>query len=109
MWLRRGRGRREVPIDDLRQNKKTALLLTMPDSQAGPETAFYKVSAAGFYLQLWLNLTLRNRRAIELREFDELSRKETAPMMGSRWVGESPSVPWAKEVAPSIETSSVTG
>jgi hypothetical protein len=54
MWLRRGRGRREVPIDDLRQNKKTALLLKMPDSQAGPETAFYKVSAAGFYLRLWL-------------------------------------------------------
>jgi hypothetical protein len=54
MWLRRGRGRRELPIDDLSGNKETALLLKMPDSQAGPETAFCKVSAAGFYLRLCL-------------------------------------------------------
>jgi hypothetical protein len=40
MSLRRGRGHREVSINDLSGNEETALGLEMPDSRAGPESVF---------------------------------------------------------------------
>jgi DNA-directed RNA polymerase specialized sigma24 family protein len=84
MWFRRGRGRREVQIDDLRKNKETPLLLKMPDSRAGPETAFLQGERRRILSAAMADLTPGIRRAIELREFGELSTKETARMMGSR-------------------------
>ena len=78
----RGRGRREVPIEDLSGNKETALLLKMPDSRVSPETAFFHGKRRRILSAAMANWTPRIRRAIELRELGELSTKETARMMG---------------------------
>jgi RNA polymerase sigma-70 factor (ECF subfamily) len=78
----RGRGRREVPIDDLGGNKETALLLKIPDSRVGPETAFLQGERRRILSAAMANLTPRIRRAIELRELGELSTKETARTTG---------------------------
>jgi DNA-directed RNA polymerase specialized sigma24 family protein len=70
---------REVPIDDLSGNKETALLLKMPDSRVGPETAFFQGERRRILSAAMADLTPRIRRAIEL--LGELSTKETARMM----------------------------
>ncbi len=75
----RGRGRREVPIDDLAGNKETALLLKMPDSRVGPETAFLQGERRRILSAAMANLTPRIRRATELRELDELSTSPSCP------------------------------
>ncbi len=61
MLLRRGRGLREVSIDDLSGDEETTLRLEMRDSR---------------------KLTPRTRTAIELRELRELSTAEAARAMG---------------------------
>ena len=71
-----------MPIDDLCGNKETGLLLKMPDSRVGPEIAFLQGERRRILSAATANLTLRIRRAIELRELGELSTKETARMMG---------------------------
>ena len=71
-----------MPIDDLRGNKETALLLKMPDSRVCPETAFLQGGRRRILSAATANLTPRIRRAIELRELGELSTKETARKMG---------------------------
>jgi DNA-directed RNA polymerase specialized sigma24 family protein len=70
-----------VPIDDLSGNKETALLLKMPDSRVGPETAFFQGERRRILSAAMADLTPRIRRAIELWELGELSTKETARMM----------------------------
>ena len=75
----RGRGRREVPIDDLGGNKETALLLKMPDSRVGPETAFLQGERRRILSAAMANLTPRIRRATELRELGELSTSPSCP------------------------------
>src|SRR5713101_7961991 len=55
MLLRRGRGLREVSIDDLSGDEETTLRLEMRDSRAGPETAFLQVSGTKFYTRLWIS------------------------------------------------------
>jgi len=82
MLLRRGRGLREVSIDDLSGNEETALGLEMPDSRAGPESAFLQGERNRILSDAMDKLTPGIRTAIELRELGELSIEEAARVMG---------------------------
>src|SRR6267143_5667820 len=68
MLLRRGRGLREVSIDDLSGNEETALGLEMPDSRAGPESAFLQGERKRILSAAMNKLRPGIRKAIELRE-----------------------------------------
>jgi RNA polymerase sigma-70 factor (ECF subfamily) len=80
--LRRARGLREVSINALSGNEETALTLEMPDSRAGPETAFLRDERNRILSAAMNRLTPGTRKAIELRELGELSTKEAARLMG---------------------------
>jgi RNA polymerase sigma-70 factor, ECF subfamily len=82
MLLRRGRGLREVSIDDLSGNEETALGLAMPDSRAGPESAFLQGERNRILSAAMNKLRPGIRTAIELRELGELSTEEAARVMG---------------------------
>jgi RNA polymerase sigma-70 factor, ECF subfamily len=82
MLLRRGRGLREVSIDDLSGNEETALGLEMPDSRAGPESAFLQGERKRILSAAMNKLRPGIRKAIELRELGELSIEEAAQVMG---------------------------
>jgi RNA polymerase sigma-70 factor (ECF subfamily) len=82
MLLRRGRGLREVSINDLSGNEETALGLEMPDTRAGPESAFLQDERNRILSDAMDKLTPGIRTAIELRELHELSTKEAARIMG---------------------------
>src|SRR6266404_6249540 len=82
MWLRRGRGLREVSIDDLSGNEETAPRPEMRDSRAGPESAFLQGERSRILSAAMDRLTPRTRKAIELRELGELSTQEAAQVMG---------------------------
>src|SRR5580700_10963418 len=75
MLLRRGRGLREVSIDDLSGNEETAVWLEMADSRAGPESAFLQNEQIRILSEAMDKLTPGIRTAIELRELGELSTK----------------------------------
>jgi RNA polymerase sigma-70 factor (ECF subfamily) len=82
MLLRRGRGRREVSIDDLSGNEETALGLEMPDSRTGPENAFLQGERNRILSAAMNKLKPGIRTAIELRGLGELSTEEAARVMG---------------------------
>src|SRR6266850_6487430 len=82
MLLRRGRGLREVSIDDLSGNEEAPFGLQMPDSRAGPESAFLQDERNRILYAAMDKLTPGLRTAIELRELGELSIEEAARVMG---------------------------
>jgi RNA polymerase sigma-70 factor (ECF subfamily) len=82
MLLRRGRGRREVSINDLSGNEETALGLEIPDSRADPEINYLQGERSRILSAAMNRLTPRIRKAIELRELGELSTEEAARVMG---------------------------
>ena len=82
MLLRRGRGLREVSLEDLGGNEETALGLQMPDSRPGPESAFLQGERNRILYEAMDKLTSGIRTAIELRDLGELSTKEVARVLG---------------------------
>ena len=82
MLLRRGRAIRAISIDDLSGNEENALGLEMPDSRAGPESAFLQDERSRILSKAMDKLTPGIRTAIELRELGELSTEEAARVMG---------------------------
>src|SRR5713226_7458883 len=68
MLLRRGRGLREISINDLSGNEETALGLEMPDPRVGPESAFLQGERNRILSEAINKLTPGIRTAIELRE-----------------------------------------
>ena len=82
MFLRRVRGAREISIDDLNGNEETALHMEMPDSRPTPERALLESEQNKVLWAAINKLTPRTRKAIELRDLDELSTKEAARVMG---------------------------
>jgi len=82
MLLRRGRGLREVSIDDLGGSEETSLGLEMPDSRAGPECLFLEGERSRILSAAMDKLTPGIRAAIELRDLGELSTKEVARVLG---------------------------
>jgi RNA polymerase sigma-70 factor (ECF subfamily) len=82
MFLRRGRGLREVLIGDLSGNEETTTSLEVPDSNPDPE-AIYSQREWAEMLSLAMNeLPTGIRKAIQLRELGERSTEETARIMG---------------------------
>jgi RNA polymerase sigma-70 factor, ECF subfamily len=82
MFLRRGRGLREVSINNLSGSEETALGLDIPDSREDPEMTFLQGERSRILSAAMNRLTPRIRKAIELRELCELSTEEAARILG---------------------------
>jgi RNA polymerase sigma-70 factor (ECF subfamily) len=82
MFLRRCRALREISIDNLSLNEETALGLDISDSRPGPESTFLQGERNRVLSEAMDKLTPGIRKAIELRDFGELSTKEVARVMG---------------------------
>jgi RNA polymerase sigma-70 factor (ECF subfamily) len=82
MLLRRGRGLREISIDDTHGDEETTLRLDIADSRPGPESAFLQNERKRILSAALNELTPRTRKTVELRELDELSTEEAARAMG---------------------------
>jgi RNA polymerase sigma-70 factor, ECF subfamily len=82
MFLRRGRGRREVSIDDLSGNEETTSGLEIRDLRADPESTFLQGERSRILSLAMNRLSPRTRKAIELRDLGELSTEEAARAMG---------------------------
>jgi RNA polymerase sigma-70 factor, ECF subfamily len=82
MSLRRGRGLREVSIDDVSGDEETAVRLEIPDSRPGPESTFLQEEQRRILSAAMSKLTPRTRETIELKELGGLSTQEAASVMG---------------------------
>lgn len=82
MLLRRGRGLREISIDDIARDEETALRLEIPDSRPGPECALLQDERSIILSAAMNKLTPRTRKTIELKELGGLSTQEAASVMG---------------------------
>ena len=82
MLLRRGRGLREVSMDDSNGNEEAAFGLEIPDSSPSPESTYSQQEQERILFAAMKDLRPGIRRAIELRELEELSIEETAGVMG---------------------------
>jgi RNA polymerase sigma-70 factor (ECF subfamily) len=82
MLLRRGRGRREISIDEGRFEPKEAARLEIPDSEPDPEASYLQCEEAGILSAAIDTLKPGLRKAIALRDLAELSTEETAQRMG---------------------------
>jgi RNA polymerase sigma-70 factor (ECF subfamily) len=82
MFLRRGRGVREISIDDSSGNEENALWLEIPDTRVDPESSFLQGERSRNLFAAMKQLTPGIRKAIELRDLGELSTEEAARVMG---------------------------
>jgi RNA polymerase sigma-70 factor (ECF subfamily) len=82
MLLRKGRGLREVSIDDATGNEETPVGLDIPDSSPSPESSYSQREREKILSSSLNRLSQRTRRAIQLRELDGRSTEETARIMG---------------------------
>src|ERR1700733_8028821 len=82
MLLRRGRGRREISIDEKRFEPKEAARLEIPDSDPDPEAYYLQCEEAEILSAAIETLTPGLRKAITLKDLGELSTEETARRMG---------------------------
>ena len=82
MLMRKGRGLREVSIDDASGNEETAVGLEIPDSGPSPESSYSQREREKILSSSLDELSHGTRRAIQLRELDGRSTEETARIMG---------------------------
>jgi RNA polymerase sigma-70 factor (ECF subfamily) len=82
MLLRKGRGLREVSIDDASGNEETAVGLEIPDSGPSPESSYSQQEREKILSSSLNELSHGTMRAIQLRELDGRSTQETARIMG---------------------------
>jgi RNA polymerase sigma-70 factor (ECF subfamily) len=82
MLLRRGRGSHEVAIDDANGNEESAFVPEIADSSPDPEDSYSQRERKRILSAAMNQLTPGVRKAIELRELNELSTVETARVMG---------------------------
>jgi RNA polymerase sigma-70 factor, ECF subfamily len=82
MFLRSIGAVREVPIDDTNDTEGGVGGFEIPDSSPDPETSYLRQERVQILSETVGNLRPGIRKAIELREFAELSTKETAQRMG---------------------------
>jgi RNA polymerase sigma-70 factor (ECF subfamily) len=82
MLQRKAHGLREVLIDDLNGNEETITALEVPDSGQTPEVNYSQRERQRILFSAMNELPHRTRRAIQLRELDEHSTKETARILG---------------------------
>jgi RNA polymerase sigma-70 factor (ECF subfamily) len=82
MLQRETRALREVLIDDSNLNAEAAIAAEIPDSSPDPEVSYSQREREQILCSAMNELPQRTRRAIQLRELDERSTKETARIMG---------------------------
>jgi RNA polymerase sigma-70 factor (ECF subfamily) len=82
MLQRKSGGKREVSIDDLKENAGTVIPLEIPDSAPDPEAEYSQREWRRLLSFAMKELPHKTRRAIQLRELDERSTEETARIMG---------------------------
>jgi RNA polymerase sigma-70 factor, ECF subfamily len=82
MLLRKGRGVREISIDDISGDEETGVRLEIADSRPSPESAFLEGERKRILLAAMSKLTSRTRKTIELKELGGLSTQEAASVMG---------------------------
>jgi RNA polymerase sigma-70 factor (ECF subfamily) len=82
MLLRKGRAVRDVLIEDSSEQHTATRRLEIPHSSSGPEANYLKREEAELLSAAISELKPRTRRVIELREFAQLSTRETARYMG---------------------------
>lgn len=82
MLLRRGRWRREISIDEEPFELKESARLEIPDSDPDPEACYLQREQVGILSAAIDTLTPGLRKAIELRDFWELSTEEAALRLG---------------------------
>ena len=80
--LRKGRGRREVLINDLSEIEEAQFALEIPDSGLNPEDSYSQRERQRILFAALNELPHGTRRAFQLRELDERSTEETARIMG---------------------------
>jgi len=80
--LRKGRGRREVLINDLTEGEEALFALEIPDSGLNPEDSYSQRERQRILFAALNELPHGTRRAFQLRELDERSTEETARIMG---------------------------
>jgi len=81
MWLRRARALREVSVDNLNSEDETVPALEITDRSPDPEAQYLEREGLQILFTAIGELRPGMRRAIELRELDELSTRETARRM----------------------------
>ena len=82
MLLRKGHAIREVSIDDSNIEEGTAPALEIPDASPDPEAKYLQREGKQILFAAMCQLRPGMRTAIELREFGELTNRETARRMG---------------------------
>jgi RNA polymerase sigma-70 factor (ECF subfamily) len=82
MLLRHDRALREIPIDDPHDQLGAVSAMEIADTSPDPETNYLRRERAQILSETLGNLRPGMRKAIELREFAELSTEETARRMG---------------------------
>jgi RNA polymerase sigma-70 factor, ECF subfamily len=82
MLLRKGRAMREVSLDNMGSDEVTAPSLEMPDASPDPEAKYLQREGVRVLSMAIRRLTPAMRTVLELREFRELSARETARHLG---------------------------
>jgi RNA polymerase sigma-70 factor (ECF subfamily) len=82
MLLRKRRGLRETFIDDLSGNEEGTTVTQVPDSSPDPEVSYSQREREEILSWSLNELSHQTRRAIQLRELDGRSTKETARILG---------------------------
>lgn len=82
MLLRKSSGSRAVPIEVASGNEESISAPEIPDSNPGPEDSYSQRERKRILFAAMNRLTPGVRKAIELRELNELSTVETARLMG---------------------------
>lgn len=83
MLLRKKRGWREISTDDPTAIVGITVSLEVRDSRPCPEERFWRLQQKGILNQALRQLKPETRAAIELRDLDERSVRETAQIMGT--------------------------
>ena len=82
MLLRKGRAIRELSIDDSNIEEGTAPALEIPDASPDPEAKYLQREGVRVLSMAIRRLTPAMRTVLELKEFRELSARETARRLG---------------------------
>lgn len=82
MRLRKNSVRRELPLDELAEHQGGLSRFDLEDQSLNPEHLYVQEERHRMLCNAVGELTLRMRKAIELRELDERSTEETARIMG---------------------------
>jgi RNA polymerase sigma-70 factor, ECF subfamily len=82
IFLRKGRSRRHVSIDGESTRPGALAYLEIPDSDPNPEISYLQQEEALVVSAAMRNLNPSLRKAVELRELEELSVAEVAEHMG---------------------------